>query len=83
MWQARTAPPTPLVPRMLESLDGALVEVLQQSLPIEGIVYFVIGWARLSGSITMEIFGHLRWAITDAEALFEQNLDDMLHQLAD
>jgi AcrR family transcriptional regulator len=82
MWRARTVRPTPLVPGMPELLDGPLVEVLRESLPIEGIIFFVIGWARLSGSIIMEIFGHLRWASSDAEALFEQNLDDMLRQLA-
>ena len=82
VWQNRTSPPAPLVPGVRESIDGALVDVLKQSLPVEGIISFVIGWARLSGSITMEIFGHLRWAVNDAEVLFEQNLDDLLRQLA-
>lgn len=82
VWQARPGPPVPMVPGVIESLDGPLVEVLLQALPIEGVVYFVNGWARLSGSITMEIFGHLGWAVSDAEWLFEQNLDDMLHQVA-
>lgn len=82
VWHGRPGPPVQLVAGVTESLDGPLVEALSQALPIEGIVYFVNGWARLSGSITMEIFGHLGWAASDAEALFEQNLDDMLEQLA-
>jgi hypothetical protein len=80
-WQARSGPPVRLVPGVAESLDGPLVPVLLDALPIEGVVYFVNGWARLSGAIMMEIFGHLRWAAADVEALFEQNLDDMLRQM--
>jgi AcrR family transcriptional regulator len=82
VWDGRSGPPVQLVSGAVESLDGPLVEVLRESLPPEGIVSFVNGWARLSGSITMEIFGHLGWALSDAEALFEQNIDDMLRQLA-
>jgi AcrR family transcriptional regulator len=82
MWRGRSGPPVRLVPGVAESLDGPLVEILREALPLEGVVYFVNGWARLSGSITVEIFGHLGWAVSDAEALFEQNLDDMLQQLA-
>jgi AcrR family transcriptional regulator len=80
-WRTRTAPPVRLVPGVVESLDGPLVGVLLDALPIDGVVYFVNGWARLSGAIMMEIFGHLRWAASDVDALFEQNLDDMLQQL--
>lgn len=82
MWRRRTGPPTQLVPGVIESLDGPLIEILREALPLEGIVAFVNGWARLSGSIMMEIFGHLGWAVSDAEVLFEQNLDDMLRQLS-
>jgi AcrR family transcriptional regulator len=82
VWRDRGGPPVQLVPGAIAALDGPLVEVLQEALPLEGIIYFVNGWARLSGSIMMEIFGHLSWAVTDAEALFEQNLDDMLRQLS-
>jgi AcrR family transcriptional regulator len=80
-WHSRSGPPVRLVPGVVDSLDGPLVAVLLDALPIEGVVYFVNGWAQLSGSITMEIFGHLRWAATDGDALFEQNLDDMLRQM--
>lgn len=82
LWASRTAPRPPLVPGVLESMNGPVVDVVREALPPEGIIAFVIGWARLSGSITMEIFGHLHWAVADAEALFEQNLDDMLRQLS-
>jgi AcrR family transcriptional regulator len=80
-WRTRSGPPVRLVSGVAESLDGPLVAVLLDALPVEGVVYFVNGWARLSGAITMEIFGHLRWAAGDVEALFEQNLDDMLRQM--
>jgi AcrR family transcriptional regulator len=82
VWRSRPGPPAPLVPGVIASMNGPVVDVVRQALPLEGIVAFVIGWARLSGSITMEIFGHLHWAVADAEALVEQNLDDMLRQLS-
>ncbi|NUT37650.1 MAG: TetR/AcrR family transcriptional regulator [Hamadaea sp.] len=81
VWHSRTRPAQPLVPGVAESLAGPGLDVLRQALPIEGIAFFLIGWTRLSGAITMEIFGHLQWATSDVEPLFEQNLEDMLQQL--
>jgi len=81
VWHARTTPPQPLVAGVADTLSGPNVEVLRQALPIEGVAFFLIGWTRLSGAITMEIFGHLRWATDNVEPLFEQNLEDMLRQL--
>lgn len=80
-WHSRRTPPAALLPGVLESLDGVVVDLLKDKLPPEGIVYFVNGWARLSGAITTEIFGHLRWAASNAEPLFRENLEDMLRQL--
>jgi AcrR family transcriptional regulator len=82
VWRDRTGPAVRLVPGAAAALDGPHIDVLREALPPEGIVYFVNGWARLSGSIMIEIFGHLGWAVSDGEALFEQNLDDMLRQLS-
>jgi AcrR family transcriptional regulator len=82
-WAGRRTPPPTLLPGVLESLDGPVVEFLSDKLTPEGVVYFVNGWARLSGAITTEIFGHLRWAASDAEPLFRENLEDMLRQLTD
>lgn len=82
IWRARTSPPQPLLPGVVEALDGPVVGLLLERLSVEGVVFFVNGWARLSGAITMEIFGHLRWAASDVGPLFEQNLDDLLRQLA-
>jgi AcrR family transcriptional regulator len=82
VWHARTQPAQPLVPGVAEVLTGPGVDVLLETLPVEGVTAFLVGWARLSGAITIEIFGHLRWAVSDAEPLFEQNLDDMLRQLS-
>jgi len=81
VWHSRTTPSQPLVPGVAEALDGPVVAILLEALPIEGAAFFVIGWARLSGAITTELFGHLKWAASDVEPLFEQNLEDMLRQL--
>jgi AcrR family transcriptional regulator len=53
------------------------------SIPIElplGVVrVFLTCWIRLYGLVCMEVFGHLKFALHDAEPLFE----DELHRLAE
>ena len=46
------------------------------------IYLFVAAWTRLYGIVAMEVFGHLRWAMTDVEPLFEAELARTLAQLA-
>ena len=35
---------------------------------------FLACWSWLYGAVAMEVFGQLRWALTDASALFESEL---------
>jgi hypothetical protein len=46
------------------------------------IYLFVAAWTRLYGIVAMEVFGHLRWAMTDVEPLFEVELARTVTQLA-
>ena len=62
-------------------LEPALEEQLQEwcsRLPVPlplGVMYVFLGcWIRLYGLVCMEIFGHLRFALHDAEPMFESEL---------
>jgi AcrR family transcriptional regulator len=50
----------------------ALVE--HEAVPVEVYTYFLIQWTRFYGMIMAEAFGHLSWAVADAEPLFESEL---------
>lgn len=50
-------------------------------LPLGALAVFVSCWVRLYGAVAIEVFGHIGFAVPDAEALFEQMLADMGAQL--
>lgn len=43
-------------------------------LPIQIVYAYISAWTRLYGLIAMEVFGHLQWAVTTVEPLFEIEL---------
>jgi AcrR family transcriptional regulator len=46
-----------------------------------GMYAFLGAWTRLYGLVALEVFGHLRWALTDVEPLFEVELQTFVGQL--
>jgi AcrR family transcriptional regulator len=50
--------------------------------PLPVIYLFLASWTRLYGVVAMEVFGQLRWAMTDVEPLFEWELQQTLSRLA-
>jgi AcrR family transcriptional regulator len=67
-----------------EDIDPALAEQLRgwmQEFPVQlplGVVrVFLSCWVRLYGLVAMEIFGHLKFALDDAEPMFEAELRDL------
>jgi hypothetical protein len=42
---------------------------------------YVRQWSRLYGMVTLEAFGHLRWALADSRALFEAMIDDNAEEM--
>jgi AcrR family transcriptional regulator len=46
-------------------------------LPVGALAVWLAGWVRLYGAVTIEVFGHIGFALADAEPLFEQMLRDM------
>ncbi len=50
-------------------------------LPLGALAAYLSGWVRLYGAVTIEVFGHLGFALSDAEPMFEAMLADMRRQL--
>ncbi|WP_395109972.1 TetR/AcrR family transcriptional regulator [Actinomadura sp. SCN-SB] len=50
-------------------------------LPLGVIQTFLQSWVRLQGAVSLEIFGHLEFALEDPEPMFELMLADMAPQL--
>lgn len=51
------------------------------TVPIGAALVFLRCWVRIQGIVTLEVFGHLRWAVPDAEAMFEDTLADLARAL--
>lgn len=75
-----TPPPEVLHDRFLDRLSPLFAEY-RDLLPPEVIYLFLSGWIRLYGLVAMEVFGHLSWAVTDVEPLFETDMAAYFHQL--
>ncbi|MFC0037581.1 TetR/AcrR family transcriptional regulator [Actinomadura rayongensis] len=52
-------------------------ETVGIDLPLAVLQIFLNCWVRLEGVISMEVFGHLDFALDDAEPLFELTLRDL------
>ncbi|UKY48564.1 TetR/AcrR family transcriptional regulator [Streptomyces inhibens] len=64
-------------PAWLEQLEE-LREHLTEDVPLPVLHVFVQAWVRLYGVVSMEVFGHLDFALADPEPLFEQTLHEVL-----
>lgn len=77
-------PPAEMIERILgPSLEPyhATHDASPDHLPIEVVYVFLSSWTRLYGIVAMEVFGHLRWALTSMEPLFEIELAAFVAQL--
>jgi len=77
LWRRRPFPDASkdLDPRV-EAQLAAYDEPLAGLLPRPALYVFLRCWSRLYGTVTLEVFGHLSWALTDTEPLFEDMLAD-------
>jgi AcrR family transcriptional regulator len=83
LWQHhrfQVPPPAVISDRFAAQLSPYLRELSDEQ-PVDVVYAFLSGWIRLYGMVSMEVFGHLSWAVTDAEALFETEIAAFLHQL--
>jgi len=60
-------------PPLRDQLDAYLAR-LGAPLPAGAAQVFLSGWIRLYGMVALEVFGHLSFAVTDAEPMFEAEL---------
>lgn len=66
--------------RLVEQLT-AFSAAVRGVLPLGALAAYLSGWVRLYGGVTIEVFGHLGFALSDAEPMFEVMLADMRRQL--
>jgi AcrR family transcriptional regulator len=79
LWRSR--PPAPALDpaaeaRLIESAGPLLAAGTE--LPPAALHTYLSGWTRLYGIVAMEVFGHLRWAVSDVEPLFEVEIAEYL-----
>jgi hypothetical protein len=60
-------------PELREQLTDC-AQVFPAELPLGVVEVFLSCWIRLYGMVCMEVFGHLRFALDDAEPMFEAEL---------
>jgi AcrR family transcriptional regulator len=75
----RTPPRSVMEERLAGCLDPLFMS--HGNVKIEVAWAFLTGWARLYGLVSMEVFQHMRWAVTEPRALFELELSGFIHQL--
>jgi AcrR family transcriptional regulator len=84
LWHQRphTSPIDPQLAARVAAVACAPIGPPDETMPEGAYVLYLSGWTRLYGLVAMEIFGHLSWAVTDVEPLFEAELTDYLAVLA-
>ncbi len=75
--------PTGLDLAWIAQLEEVREHLAGEPVPLEVIYVFVACWARLYGAVAVEVFGHLDFALTDPEPLFEHTVGDVLAMLGD
>ena len=75
-------PPRSLMEERLAAHLGPLRASLGERVPIEVAWAFLSGWSRLYGLVSMEVFHHLSWAVSEPGALFEMELHSYVEQVA-
>lgn len=54
-----------------------LVSSFAPDIPKGAVVSFLQAWVQIYGTVALEVFGHIGWALRDGEPLFEQVLYDI------
>ncbi len=67
-------------PALREQLGGYRDD-LGSDMPLGAVQAFLSAWIRLYGMVAMEVFGHLHFAFSDAEPMFEAELLDIARRM--
>ena len=76
--------PVPADDELPPDLHDQLATFQAQSgtlLPVGGLQVYLSCWIRLYGMVALEVFGHLKFALTDGEPMFETELAACAEQL--
>ncbi|GHF44951.1 TetR family transcriptional regulator [Streptomyces mashuensis] len=76
-------PPTGLDPSWAAQLEEVREHLSGAPVPLDVIYVFVACWTRLYGTVAVEVFGHLDFALTDPEPLFTHTVDEILAALGE
>jgi AcrR family transcriptional regulator len=73
----------PALLRQLEHYRGVLGADIPgvTAMPLGGMLVFLRCWVRLYGAVSLEIFGHLKFALDDAGPMFELTLSELAELL--
>jgi AcrR family transcriptional regulator len=67
---------TPLSPALEQQLRQ-YADFFAATIPLPALAVLLSCWARVYGLISLEVFGHMQFALTDVEPLFEAELAHM------
>ncbi|OLE29828.1 MAG: hypothetical protein AUG44_02780 [Actinobacteria bacterium 13_1_20CM_3_71_11] len=81
LWDELHRPADPRDDELREHLAPMLAAHGGEVIPPRAMLTFLGAWTRLYGMVALEVFGHLRWAITDVEPLFEAELAAFVREL--
>ena len=70
-----------LPPRFVRQLEH-FAAATGVALPVGALAAYLDGWVRLYGAVTIEVFGHLGFALDEPEPMFEAMLGEMRRLLA-
>jgi AcrR family transcriptional regulator len=76
----RTPPDSALPPALRADLQAAAARLGLPLQPHE-VHAFVVGWSRMLGIVSVEVSGHLGWALSDGEGFVRGQLEDTLAAL--
>lgn len=83
IWEQAPFPITPdnELPEQLRTQLQSWLDHAGQGLPLGLAKLYLDCWVRLYGLISLEIFGHLQFAVSDVEPLFEATLADIADRI--
>ncbi|GGQ39653.1 AcrR family transcriptional regulator [Actinomadura coerulea] len=84
LWRKQPFPVMPeeeIDPGLREELRRYRDDVLGIALPLGVIQQFLKCWIRLQGGVSLEVFGHLEFALSDAAPMFELMLREVTDEL--
>ena len=84
IWKAQpfAVPPDDQIPAGLAAQLARFSAYAGDVLPLGALAAYLAGWVRLYGAVTVEVFGHLGFALSDPEPMFEAMLADMARPLS-